>query len=315
MQQERGEVDVGGCGVHRPDARGEAERRSHQPLEHRLHLLLADRALAVRRGDGALKGVPHKLGPAAEVEDEEVVRVHKGAAAPRLDLALAGGEAREVHLHRAGAVDDRAHRRPAHRLVEVPLVHDVAHAAGLEREGRVRPDQHRHARRAVHEGVLLGRVAHVGAHGDRPPPVPRRALHPVGAREQRRRAAVAGVVAVDALDVGAAVRREERHQVALHALGPVEQRLGPHLQHAHVLVPQALRLDQPPHRRERHRHDVLVLVARGPLGHPQPDRVLARHAVRGLELGRRDGVARHVHLERVQAGVAGGGLRGRVRAR
>ena len=277
---------------------------------------------------------------------------------------LARGEALVVELHRAGPIEDRPHARPAHRLVKVPRVRHVRLPPPLERQRRVGAHQHRHARRAVHEGVLgrrVGDVGDVGAHAHGPPAVPCLAPDPVGTREQRRRAAVARLVRVDALDVGAA-RREEGHQVALDRLAPVEQRLGSHLcvcrmcmcavhshclcaaqaqgvrnarsrrlrsaraaeahaqrgahlQHADVFPAHAAPLDQPPHRRERHRHDVLVLVARGPLGHPQPDRVLARHAVRGLELGRRDGVARHVHLERVQAGVAGGGLRGRVRAR
>ena len=68
------------------------------------------------------------------------------------------------------------------------------------------------------------------------------------------------VVVVDALHAGAAPR-EERHQVALDALAAVEQRLRRHVQHAHVRVAHAVPLEQPAHRRQRHRDGVLVRVA------------------------------------------------------
>eukprot|EP00964_Phaeocystis_antarctica_P044483 scaffold25562_cov79-Phaeocystis_antarctica.AAC.1 len=59
---------------------------------------------------------------------------------------------------------------------------------------------------------------------------------------------------------------------------------GAHLQHADVFPAHAAPLDQPPHRRERHGHHVLVLVARRPLAHHQALGVLAGHVVRRLEL-------------------------------
>eukprot|EP00964_Phaeocystis_antarctica_P021520 scaffold11943_cov87-Phaeocystis_antarctica.AAC.4 len=70
----------------------------------------------------------------------------------------------------------------------------------LERQGRVGAHQHRHARRTVHKRVLSRRVGDVGAHAHGPPAVPRLASDPVGAREQRRRAAIARLVGVDPLD-------------------------------------------------------------------------------------------------------------------
>ena len=266
---------------------------------------------------------------------------------------LARGEALVVELHRPGPIDDRPHARPAHRLVEVPRVRHVRAPPPLERQRRVGAHQHRHARRAVHEGVLGRRVGDVGAHAHGPPAVPRLAPDPVGAREQRRRAAVARLVRVDALDVGAA-RREEGHQVALDRLAPVEQRLGAHLcvwvacacavhthrlwatqaqavrsaccrrlrsvraaiaheqrgahlQHADVFPAHAAPLDQPPHRRERHGHHVLVLVARRPLAHHQALGVLAGLAVRRLELRGVDGVPvdrkQRVQFERRSRGL------------
>ena len=63
-----------------------------------------------------------------------------------------------------------------------------------------------------------------------------------------------------------------------------------HLQHADVFPAHAAPLDQPPHRRERHGHHVLVFVARRPLAHHQALGVLAGHAMRNLELRGVDGV-------------------------
>eukprot|EP00964_Phaeocystis_antarctica_P013839 scaffold7588_cov69-Phaeocystis_antarctica.AAC.3 len=63
-----------------------------------------------------------------------------------------------------------------------------------------------------------------------------------------------------------------------------------HLQHTDVFPAHAAPLDQPPHRCERHRHHVLVLVARRPLAHHQALGVLAGHTVRRLELRGVDGV-------------------------
>eukprot|EP00964_Phaeocystis_antarctica_P013838 scaffold7588_cov69-Phaeocystis_antarctica.AAC.2 len=134
---------------------------------------------------------------------------------------LARGETLVVELDRSGPIDHWPHARPAHRLVEVPRVRHVRAPPPLERQRRINAHQHRHARRAVHEGVLSRRVGDVGAHAHGPPAVPRLASDPVGAREQRRRAAVARLVRVDALDIGAA-RREEGHQVALDRLAAVE---------------------------------------------------------------------------------------------
>ena len=99
------------------------------------------------------------------------------------------------------------------------------------------------------------------------------------------------------------VGREEIHQVALDTLAAIEQRLGAHVEHADVLPRQALLLDQPPHRRPRHRHDVLVLVAGAPLLHLQPIGVLAFAVVLHLECVRLHAVPRHVHLDRVDARV------------
>eukprot|EP00964_Phaeocystis_antarctica_P024310 scaffold13631_cov76-Phaeocystis_antarctica.AAC.2 len=65
---------------------------------------------------------------------------------------------------------------------------------------------------------------------------------------------------------------------------------GAHLQHADVFPAHAAPLYQPPHRRERHRHHVLVLVGRRPLAHHQALGVLAGHVVRRLELRGVDGV-------------------------
>ena len=63
-----------------------------------------------------------------------------------------------------------------------------------------------------------------------------------------------------------------------------------HLQHADVFPTHAASLDQPPHRSERHRHHILVLVARRPLAHHQALGVLAGYDVRRLELRGVDGV-------------------------
>ena len=305
MQQQGGQIHIRRCAVHRPDARCEPKRRLNQPLEaiHNLHVV--ERPLAVRSAQRRLKRMPHKLWTAAEVEDEVVVRIDKRLALPSLQLALACGKARKVHLHRAGAVHDRLHRAPPHRLVKVPRVHNVRHAIALQCERCIRTNQHRHCRRTVHERVLLRRVRHIGRHDDRPTPIPRRALHPVSAREERRRATVARVVVVDALNVRAPVRLKQRHQVALDALAAIEERLRRHLQHADVRVAHAVLLDQPAHRCQRHRHDILVLVARRPLAHHQPGGVLALDAVRTLQIGRRRAVPRHIHLYRVDARAPG----------
>eukprot|EP00964_Phaeocystis_antarctica_P032026 scaffold18119_cov76-Phaeocystis_antarctica.AAC.1 len=66
-------------------------------------------------------------------------------------FALARGQSQ---LDRPGPIDHWPHARPAHRLVEVPRVRHVRAPPPLERQGRVGAHQHRHARRAVHEGVL-----------------------------------------------------------------------------------------------------------------------------------------------------------------
>ena len=79
---------------------------------------------------------------------------------------------------------------------------------------------------------------------------------------------------------------------------------GVHLQHADVFPAHAAPLDQPPYRRERHGHHVLVLVARRPLAHHQALGVLAGHVVRFLELRGVDSVARRVDLKGVDARAA-----------
>eukprot|EP00964_Phaeocystis_antarctica_P026667 scaffold15028_cov84-Phaeocystis_antarctica.AAC.1 len=96
---------------------------------------------------------------------------------------LARGETLVVELDRPGPIDHRPHARPAHRLVEVPRVRHVRAPPPLERQRRVSAHQHRHARRAVHEGVLSRRVGDVGAHAHGPPAVPRLAPDPISARE------------------------------------------------------------------------------------------------------------------------------------
>ena len=69
------------------------------------------------------------------------------------------------------------------------------------------------------------------------------------ALDQRRRAAVAGVVAVRALDVG--VVAEQLHQVALDALAAVEERWTQE-QHPNLSRPHTSTAQQSMHRRERH---------------------------------------------------------------
>ena len=80
--------------------------------------------------------------------------------------------------------------------------------------------------------------------------------------------------------------------------------MGRDLQHPNVLVPHAVPLDEPSHRRQRHRHGVLVLVARRELAHHQPSHVLALQALRHLDLRRRHAVPRRVHLQCMDAHVA-----------
>mmetsp|Transcript_69047 Transcript_69047/g.207112 ORF Transcript_69047/g.207112 Transcript_69047/m.207112 type:complete len:337 (-) Transcript_69047:1504-2514(-) len=303
VQQERGQVDVRRRRVHRTNARRQLQRRADESIKPHTNLGLVDRPCPVRCSQRPLERMTHKLRAAAKMEDEVVVCIHKRVSFSLLQLTLARSEARKVHLLRPRAIHYRRHGRPAHRLVKVPLVHHVRHTLSLQCERSVHPHQHRHRCRAIHERILHRRVRDVCAHSNCPPTVPKPALHPVGARKQRRRPAVARVVVVDALHVVVARCLKQPHQVAFDALAAVQQRLRRHLQHADISVSDAVPLHQSPHRRQSHRHHVLVLVARRPLSHHQPHRVLALHVVCGLQVRCRSAVAGHVHLQRVDAGL------------
>lgn len=97
----------------------------------------------------------------------------------------------------------------------------------LKDDGRIRSDQD-----GAGTGTTgrargpLGVDSDVTAEDDGVPAVPGRALDPVDGVEERGGPAVAGVLRVDALDVGVAVRLEEVHEDRLDRLGLVDDGLG-----------------------------------------------------------------------------------------
>lgn len=112
-------------------------------------------------------------------------------------------------------------------LVEVPEVAHVGTVSGLEDEGCVRADKHGNGTCTTDgTGRALGVDCNVTSHDNGVTAVPRAALHPVDGVEESGGTAVAGVLAVNALDVVVSGGSKEVHEDSLDGLGLVNDGLG-----------------------------------------------------------------------------------------
>mmetsp|Transcript_17883 Transcript_17883/g.56350 ORF Transcript_17883/g.56350 Transcript_17883/m.56350 type:complete len:814 (-) Transcript_17883:587-3028(-) len=207
-------VQEGRHGVARADDLEEVHGR-HQPLLHQgLPLLVA--AIGVVGSAHALEGLLHDVEAAAGVEDV-VVRVgEEGLVVLLLLQALvAGVDARHVGVDAVLAVHDRRDGPPTDRLEEVEAVHDARGPEGVVGQRGIREEERPGGGSADREQVGAVGLGDIRGDGQSVAAVPSVGLHPIDAAETGRLATVAGVVHVDALDVGlaVAVALEQVHDV------------------------------------------------------------------------------------------------------